>query len=471
MAGIGFVLRRLVRANQLSANLAGFAHATLASSGPWLFTCAVLLAISILGRDVVDRQSLRQFSVLVTYNFSLSMVGSGAIVLVVTRSLANALYARDVRAVSSMLTTALTLTLGVMSVVGLVLYGVVLELPMRDRFMGYIGLLLIGGIWVVAAFVSALKSYANISASFLIGMGVALFASMALAGTWGLTGLLLGFSLGLVVILFSLLGRVLAEFSVPESKPFFFLPELRLYWQLGWTGLLLNAGLWIDKWIMWFAPGATSLGHALWAHEAYEGAMFLAYLSIVPSLALLLVDVETRFYEVYLRYYQRIAEHATLDEIGRNHAALIAVIGQGFQRIAMLQGVICVCGWLAAPALVVATGGGAEMVPILRYGLIGAFFHMVLIGAFTVLSYFDLRSEMLSVAGVFFVLNAGLTSAFMSMGGEFHGYGYTLASLLSFAWAFHLAIDRVRDLQYLTFVANNPTLMRPLQKSRARSVV
>jgi polysaccharide biosynthesis protein PelG len=458
MAGIGFVLRRLVRADGLSINAAGLAHATLASSGPWLVTCIALVAISWLGHGSAERDVLRQFAVLVMYNFSFSLVGSGAVVLVVTRRLADSLYARDVRGVTAMLLGSLCAVFAAMAPIGIVLYGFLVELTPLERVLAFTGLLLTAGIWLAAAFMSALKDYSGVTASFALGMLLALLASTLLAGRYGLSGLLFGFGLGLALVLFSLIGRVLAEYPGGAAQPFAFLPDMRRYWQLALVGLVYNAAIWVDKWIMWFAPGATALGPALLAHEAYESAMFLAYLSIVPSLALLLVDIETRFFEVYLRFYRAIVEHATLKQIRRNHGAIRRMLRGGFQRIALLQTVICLLGLLLAPTLVEAVGGGVEMVPILRYGLLGALFHMLLIAAMAVLAYFDLRWELLWVTAVFFVLNAGLTLLGASQGSEFHGYGYTLATLFAFALAYYLVASRVERLPYLTFVANNPTL-------------
>jgi uncharacterized membrane protein len=461
MAGIGFVLRRLVRSDGLSANLRGFAHATLASSGPWLFTCLALIGIELLGHEGVERDVLRRFSILVMYNFSFSLVCSGAIVLVVTRRMADSLYARDVREVPGMLLGALCLVFAVTALVGVPLYGFVLDLPPLDRVLGLTGLLLTGGIWLVAAFMSALKGYGSISAAFVAGMAVALVGAVLLAGPFGLSGLLAAFTLGLAVIFFSLTARVLAEYPGHVLRPFAFVPACRPYWQLAAVGLIYNAAIWVDKWIMWFAPGATTSGHAMLAHEAYESAMFLAYLSIVPSMALLLVDIETRFFEVYQRFYRDIGEHATLKEIRRNHADIVAILSAGLRRIALLQTVICLIGMLIAPLLVVAVGGGLEMVPIFRYGLLGALFHMLLISAMAVLSYFDLRAELLSVAGAYFLLNAGLTAISVGLGVEYHGWGYCVATLLAFALAYLAAMSRVGRLLYLTFVANNAALRPP----------
>ena len=461
MAGIGFVLRRLVQTDRLSTNLSGYAHATLASSGPWLFACMALIGIQLMGRDSVDRDVLRRFSILVTYAFSFSLVTSGPIVLVVTRRLSDSLHARDVCEVPGMLIGAQCLVFGVTALVGVPLYGFIVDLAPLDRVLAFVGLMLTGGIWLVAVFMSALKSYGSISAAFGAGMAIAFASSSLLVKHFGATGLLLGFTIGLTVIFFALVASVLAEYPGAVVRPFGFVPTFRRYWQLALVGLIYNAAIWVDKWIMWFAPGASAPAKAMLVHEAYEGAMFLSYLSIVPSMALFLVVVETRFYVAYLRFYRDIGEHATLKEIRRNHAEVVRILRAGLRQIALLQSVICLIGLLLAPVLVAAVGGGVEMVPILRYGLLGALFHMLLISALAVLAYFDLRASLLCVAVAFFALNAGLTAVSARLGVEYHGYGYCLAALLAFALAYYLASARVGRLVYLTFVAHNPAVRGP----------
>ncbi len=458
MAGVGFVLRRLVRTDSLSANLSGLGHATMASSGPWLITCIALVLIATIGDDQIDSTILRQFSILVTYNFSFSLVGSGALVMVVTRRLADCIFIHDLREVPALLVGAITLVFAIMALIGIVLYGYLLNLTLPERVFGFAGLLLSGGVWLTTAFISALKNYLIITTSFALGMLVSLLAALVLAEPFGLSGLLAGISLGLGTIFFLLLARITIEFPGSTEKPFAFLKASRHLWQLALAGCIINAAIWVDKWIMWFAPGATNLGNSLSSHEAYEAAMFLAYLSIVPSLALLLIDLETAFFERYSNFYRLIREHATLNQLREQHAEIKRVLMVGLKRIVLLQTAICLIAIVLAPSIVNAVGGGSEMVPILRYGLIGALFHVLLIAAMTVLAYFDLRYELLLVSSIFFVLSLVFTFVSTTIGGEYYGYGYFLAAMCSFFCALYLTSRRVNQLLFQTFIANNQTL-------------
>jgi polysaccharide biosynthesis protein PelG len=459
MAGIGFMLHRLIRADGLSANLSGLGHATLASSGPWITTCVTLILISVIGHDRIDLDTLRRFSILVTYNFSFSLVGSGAIILVATRHLADCLYEQDLRKVPALLVGSLTIVFAVLALIGFWIYGVLTDLSTQERIFGFIGLLVTGGIWLAAAFMSALKSYTTITVSFVVGMFAGSIFALLLVEPYGLSGLLAGFTVGLAAIFFSLIVRITIEFPGSIQNPFSFIKKSRSLWQLGLIGLLMNCAIWVDKWVMWFAPGAATLGQGLFANESYEAAMFLAYLSIVPSLALMLIDTETAFFECYTNFYRKISLHATLEQLRKQHSEIKRILNIGLKRVVLLQTAICLISLVLAPTIVTAIGGGQEMVPILRYGLVGALFHMLLIANLMVFAYFDLRKELLIVSALFLLLNFFGTIQTVFIGGEYFGYGYCIAAIFSFCISYLLASRRLNQLLFQTFVANNPTLV------------
>ena len=88
------------------------------------------------------------------------------------------------------------------------------------------------------------------------------------------------------------------------------------------TGLLYNLGIWIDKLIFWFTPSTSEpvLG-PLRASIIYDLPIFLAYLSIVPGMAVFLVRVETDFAEAVRRASS--TRSATARRSARSAAAAI----------------------------------------------------------------------------------------------------------------------------------------------------
>lgn len=458
MAGIGFALRRLAREDTLNAGLRSQLHAAAVASGPWLLTVLALGTLEGFAGAALAREEHRVFSTIVVYNFAFSLVVTGPIVLLVTRCLADMLFARDVSGATGMLVGALSVTFALQSALAVPFYGFVVDLEPLERILAYAGFLLVGGIWLVSAFLSALKSYGSITFAFAIGMGCGAGLALRLGGEHGNPGMLAGFNAGLALLLFLLLARVLAEYPSPALRPFAFLRELRRYWDLALVGVVLGAAVWVDKWVMWFAPGNAVVAGAMATHPTYDSAMFLACLTMAPAAAVFLVVVETRFFEDYLRYYRAIANHATAQEIGRNHDRILRTLMTGFRQVAVLQAAICYLAILVAPGLIGMARGGMELVPAFRFGVFGAFCHGLLLSVLAVMFYFDLRRDVLAVAAAFLVLNGTLTWANLALGIGYAGYGYFLAALLSLALAFALAARRLLHLPYRTFVAGNTGL-------------
>ncbi|MFS9669432.1 exopolysaccharide Pel transporter PelG, partial [Klebsiella pneumoniae] len=65
-------------------------------------------------------------------------------------------------------------------------------------------------------------------------------------------------------------------------------------------GLLYNLGIWLDKFMFWYAPGTgQQVFGPLNASVIYDIPVFLAYLGIIPGMAVFLVRIETDFVEYY----------------------------------------------------------------------------------------------------------------------------------------------------------------------------
>ena len=173
MAGIGFALRTLVERDDLSARLQGYGHAAIVAAGPWLFTVLALAAFEAATKGVLDREALSRVTAILIYNFSFSLVFSGPIVMVLTRHLADLLYARQAEEVPGVLIGALILLWGIQAPVGIAFVTLVLDLSAAESLLALLGFLVTGGVWLACVFLSALKNYRAISLAFALGMLVA----------------------------------------------------------------------------------------------------------------------------------------------------------------------------------------------------------------------------------------------------------------------------------------------------------
>ena len=189
-----------------------------------------------------------------------------------------------------------------------------------------------------------------------------------------------------------------------------------------------------------------------------SGAMFLAYLTIVPAMAVFIVNIETRFFEHYQRFYRDIEHHANYERIEENHQNLIDALLAASRNVIVLQFCLCVTAILVAGPLFHAVGIPALQLGIFRFGVLSALFHVLLMFVGIVLAYFDLRKVMLGVQLLYLVTNGLFTWVTMELGFAYYGYGYFLASLVTFLIAYGVCAWHVGRLPFLTFVRNNASV-------------
>lgn len=458
MAGIGFVLRKLLKKNDITGIVQAYLHATLASSGPWLFTVLALGSFFMITGGYISNEILENFRVVLLYNFAFSLVISAPFTIVSTRYLADLIYREDVEDAPAML-------LGTLVVLNLVALPVVTSfylyftnLSAEMVLYSTINFILIAGIWQVSIFISAIKQYTGVTFSFVFGMIIAVFAAIYFADFYSEEGMINGFNIGLAFIFSSLVALVFAEYPKKCTFMFRVVPYFRNYWELAAGALLYSIGIWADKWIMWFAPEATQLPVGLIMYPHYDSAMFVAYLTVVPAMSMFLISQETAFFEEYVNFFEDIQKHANYDKIEHNHQSLMNCLFEQSRGLLLLQGSICFMTILAAPKIFDLLGMNYIQLGMFRFGVLGAMFQVFVLFLTVILSYFDHRRGVLKVQAFFCFSNIGLSFLSREMGFAYYGYGYFLSNLLTFILATYYLERYLRFLPYHTFVTNNASV-------------
>ncbi len=380
--------------------------------------------------------------------------------MIATRFLADCLHERNVAPVPGLLVGSLTLLLCIGFAVALAFYGFTADMPLELRVSSIINFLLLCAVWLVGIFISALRRYALITRAFFFGMVLSAAAASKLAVPYGEMGLLNGFSLGLALILALLIATTLAEYPHKVTKPFAFLRYFGRYWEIALAGLVYNMAIWVDKWIMWFAPEAVHLENGFHIYPHYDSAMFLAYLTTIPSMALFLFSSETNFFEKYARFFRDIREKATFGKIIADHKILMSGVFGSMRHFLVLQGGIALLGILMAPEIIVALEGDYLQIGMLRYGILGAMFHVFVLFLLVLLSYFDSRRSSLLIQCFFLLSNTLFTFAGIKLGFPYYGYGYFLSAFFTFLIAAIVTVRYLLDLPYHSFITANPSVQR-----------
>jgi len=458
MAGIGFVLEKLTSRGDLLGLVRGYLHASVSTSGGWLFTILALSAVTFFGPAFAGYNDLTIFRLVVVYNFAFSLVLTGPLTMVLTRYLSDQIFARTVQGVPGMVVGGLVVVVATSAPLVAPFYFWYVDLTTLARLAAWTGYALVAAIWVLAVFLSTLKEYAAVTRAFGIGMVIALGAAYLAGPDAGVAGMLAGFDLGLAFIVFALLARVFAEFPFPVERPFAFLPYFRTHWPLAVGGGMYYAGIWVDKWLMWTAPERLVLPVGLISYPDYDSALFLACLTIVPSMAVFVVNVETRFFDQYHRFYRDIGAHATLARIRDNQAALLDAVFEGSRQLVLPQIVLVIALVTLSPVIFTVLNIPYGQLGIFRIATIGALFQLFFLLLTIVLSYLDLNRLTLGLHCLFFATNAIATMVTLHLGFPYYGYGYFTASIVAFLAAAVATLRCLDELPYHAFITGNPSV-------------
>jgi polysaccharide biosynthesis protein PelG len=454
MAGIGFELRKLIRKDTLLSLLKAYAFAGLISSGPWVLSILGMLligflAVSTKGSDL----AVVQFQVTVTNIIGLSLVMTGGFQLAFTRFVADRLFEKKDDVVFGNYLAVLL----VVTVMGIVLIVPAAFFFFNDTTLLYKLLLLgcfvtVSCIWISTVFLSGLKEYVAIVGLYGLGYAVATVAA-ALLKSGGLEGLLTGFLIGQLVLLVGMHTLIARNFNI--SSPISFLafdPKLR-YPTLFWIGMLYNLGAWIDKVIFWYWPStSTPIIGILRSSVVYDLPVFLAYLSIIPGMAIFLVRIETDFVEFYDGFYNAVREGGSLELIEQNRNSMVETIRTGFLEILKVQ-TIAILMFVVAGAAVLKFIGISELyVPLLTIQSVAAGLQVLFLSILTVYFYLDERRTVLLLCILFVCSNAILTLISLRLGPAYYGYGFAISLLISVVAGVRALEKSMAELEYTTFM-------------------
>ncbi len=462
MAGIGFQLRKLAQRDTLTSIMAASGHAAVIAAGPWLFTILSLAAIGITTERLVGLDKLAEFRVVIIYAFAVSLVLAAPVTIIATRLVADALWLKRPGDVRPLLLAALAVALVVVGAGTLVLIAF-FRPPVATAVALTSGSVVVGLIWVVLAFCGAVRDYHGVTIAFLAGLFVSTAASIAIAISGGGAAVMVwGFLAGLAVTFFGLTGRVLATFPQPLTDPLAGFALIHAgakdYWRLSLGALAGTAGVWIDKWILWFSDSSEVLAIGLRHAPLYDSAMFIASLGIIPALAAFVLRLETDFFDRYQRYYATIGGHGTYGQIEQARGQLHVHTLENLALVTVGQIGISAVLILLAPVLIDALGLQFRQISILRYGALGAVFQFIFIASSAMLLFFDRRRNYLRVQLLFLSAMACGTLGVMQFGEDYYGVGYFLACIVSAFVAYRVADRTFADLNYLTFIGNNPSV-------------
>jgi polysaccharide biosynthesis protein PelG len=454
MAGIGYELRKLLQKDSLLALIRAYAYAGLISSGPWVLSILGMLAIGLLSFSVVKPDMLiTQFQVTVTNLICYSLILTGFFQLSFTRFVADRLFEKKEDVVVANYHGVLMVVICLSGILSFVC--AIWLFPQQTilyRLLLISSFVVLCMIWIATVFLSGLKQYLAIVILYFVGYSVTVGMTLLLRPL-GTEGLLLGFLIGQIILFLSMHGIIFRNFPAPIGILFDAFSKARRYPTLMWIGFLYNFGAWADKIIFWYWPATSQdIIGPLRASVIYDLPVFLAYLSIIPGMAIFLVRIETDFVDHYNGFYNAVRLGGSLEKLESHRNGMVETVRLGLFEIAKIQALTTLLIFVVGDRLLNAVQISTLYLPLLHVQVIAAGFQVIFLSILTVYFYLDKRKIVLMLCSLFVVLNIVFTIASLLIGPTFYGYGFALALLIVVVVGLISLEKTLSQLEYTTFM-------------------
>lgn len=462
MAGIGFELKKLFREQGLLNNAKAYAYSSVTTIGPMILCMLMIVFLQLLmsssGVAFLEREL---FLATVVYSFIFSVLITGGLSMVLTRFIADMMYAEKYEHLLSSYYGAMAICLPLGTLCA--------WLFLRDIPAGFgykmsayflFSELII--IWIQAVHLSALKDFKRIVRNFFYGVVITVLGSwLVLFYTpfQGSTAVLTMMDVGFMVVVILTSHHFEQMFPPKLSRLYLdFLSYLRKYPALFFIGTFLYMGTYIHSFVYWIGPQSARVAEKYAISPFYDLPVFYAYLTVIPTLVTFVVSLETSFYQKYRDYYDKILNGGTLLDITRAKSEMQRTLMQEISFIMEVQLLFTVVSLALGMKFLPILGMSMEQLNTFMILVLGYFLFIIAFIVMLIMLYYDDRKGVLIISCLFVVMNASLT--YWTMYAGYHGLGMFIASLLTLAFALARLLMYVRNIDYYTFCAQPITIRR-----------
>lgn len=456
MSGIGISMRKTTPQTSLGKELSAYAYAGMISAGPLILSITGILLIGIVSLpEMHNPKELVQFQVSATYLTALSLIVTGPFQLSFTRFISDQIYKRHFRRVLSNFNGVTLVATVVTGLLGLVaILTVFSDESLIYRVLMLLGFVTLSNIWIVVTFLTSVKQYRAVLLLFFAGYLVAVTLAIMLNG-YGLEGLLAGFVFGHVIILAGLISVVNHKFHSDRYISMDVFDRRRFYVSLALIGFLFNLGVWLDKFVFWYSATGQNVIGSLHASVIYDIPIFIAYLCIIPGMAVLFYRLETSFSGEQRQFFDAIRSGGTLQDMHDAHDAMVRSAKTALFETLKIQTIVVLLIFAFGDKLLAALGISVLYLPLLHIDVVGVSLQVLFLGILNIFFYLDRRTPVLILTALFVLLNGTLTWFTLEMGPNLYGYGYTGSLLIVVLVAMYVLNRSFNSLEYQTYMLQN----------------
>ena len=456
MAGIGFELVRLLNKNNYTGLLRAYSLSALIASGPGLLIIFSLGLICFFSFVAIPRFAVVQvFLTVIIYLFVGSMVISSLLQFTMTRFIADLDFLKQFDRVTPNY-------LGVLLVQLLLSAGI--SLPLVLYFFSDYSLLLkflmisifnvLTLIWISSVFLTGAKSYRRILWSFTLGYSAMIMVHFACQEQQNnLNFLLFEFLLAQCILFIGLLYSIIDLYPSNQLIEFSFLKKNHFYYTLVASSFFYSLGFWIDKCLFWYNQDTGyTIMYPLRISPVYDLPVFISLLTMLPGIAVFMLDIESNFSLIYPKIMDTIFRRKTLAEIHLLCDELVLSGRSAIYRLIKTQLAIIISMYLSVYALFSVFDILPIYLNLLLILIIGAGLNVILWALLNLLYYMTKYVHALLVSAVFLVANGSFTLLSLYAGPVYYGYGVGVSLMLAIATALFLLNEDFKNIAYTAFM-------------------
>ncbi len=407
MAGIGFVLQKVLREGGMGSFFKVAIAGTIIVAGPWLLSIIGIFAIGQISSGAIT-ESRGLFMAVIIYSYAFSLMIFGGFHYIFTRQVADYIFEKKKREAGS---TLLVYSLAIVLLASGISYAAISTVDLsfiKDRELFKLSSVLlftvINLIWILMIFISLLKKYILIFLVYLAGMvgsiaGVSVLGNILSAG-----GAMLGFAAGQGIVVLLLFILAFAEFPPTRLQITHVFKYFSRFRFLFLAGLFYYWGMWADKVVFWFMNGTPVTNSFFHVFDQYDIPVYVANLTMIPGLIYFIVVSETDFFS-HLTEFLKTLHSSIYKNIQARKAKIVKSIKNGLREQAFFQGLFTTVFVLLTPIVSKTLFSGSVNPVILSITTCAVFFHLLLLTIVVFLFYLQLYKHAFAATFCFFALN------------------------------------------------------------------
>ena len=456
MAGIGFELKKMFKSSRLSSVFKVYGYSAILSSGPWLISIISILFIGMIKSYRKEFSfSIIQFQVIITYILAISLIISSPFQLSFSRYVSDKIFKKEEDYVlpSYIGVIFILFALGIFVAI-LLAYFLLIEASLLLVIIFISTLIIISGTWIANTLLLGIKRYKTIFIAYFFSYLLIILISIFMPYK-RVEWLVISFFVGNSVLFFGLSAIIVKNYPSNRFINLGFITRKgeRFMPCLVFASIFYNLGIWIDKFVFWFSE---STGYriisGLNASVVYDLPIFLAYISIVPGMAIFFYRLEADFVEKYEYYFRLVRENGRLSEIEDAKDDMIETLRLMLREIIIIQGIFDILIYYFSPAIFDFLNMPKLYLSLFYIDLVSAQIHLGLMAVLSVLHYLDKRLEAMWISFIFFILNFILSYLTIHLGPQYFGYGFGISVFISFIISLHILNRSIKELEYETFM-------------------